>query len=48
MGGRGREKVLNRFRFEDMVRSYETVYGQLDGGVQAKANARSLSNHSRI
>lgn len=26
MKGAGREKVLNRFRFEDMVRSYEAIY----------------------
>lgn len=48
MMGRGREKVLNRFRFEDMVRSYEAVYGDLEGGVKEKANARSLSDHSHV
>ena len=26
MSGAGREKILNRFRFEDMVRSYEAIY----------------------
>ena len=26
MAGMGREKILNRFRFEDMVRSYEAIY----------------------
>lgn len=26
MAGAGREKVLNRFRFEDMVRAYEAIY----------------------
>jgi len=26
MAGAGREKILNRFRFEDMVRSYEAIY----------------------
>jgi glycosyltransferase involved in cell wall biosynthesis len=26
LAGPGREKVLERFRFEDMVRSYETIY----------------------
>jgi starch synthase len=26
MEGEGREKVINKLRFEDMVRSYETIY----------------------
>lgn len=29
MTGAGREKIMKGFRFEDMVRSYETVYRQL-------------------
>ena len=29
MAGAGREKVASRFRFEDMVRSYESVYSKL-------------------
>jgi glycosyltransferase involved in cell wall biosynthesis len=29
MAGRGRDKVIKRFRFEDMVRSYEAVYDQV-------------------
>lgn len=48
MAGRGREKVLNRFRFEDMVRSYEAIYGELEGGIRESANARSLSDHSHV
>lgn len=31
MAGVGREKILNRFRFEDMVRSYETIYEKAIG-----------------
>jgi len=34
MTGMGRDKVLKRFRFEDMVRSYEAVYRQLTAGVE--------------
>ncbi len=48
MVGRGRDKVLDRFRFEDMVRSYEAVYGRLEVGPKEKANARSLSDHSHV
>jgi hypothetical protein len=29
MGGRGRAKVKTRFRFEDMVGSYEKLYAAL-------------------
>lgn len=48
MAGRGREKVLDRFRFEDMVRSYEAVYAQLGRGVGENANAKSLGDHSHV
>lgn len=32
LAGAGRDKVTRRFRFEDMVRSYETVYDSVTGG----------------
>jgi glycosyltransferase involved in cell wall biosynthesis len=31
MAGVGRDKVVAKFRFEEMVRSYEAIYRQLDG-----------------
>jgi glycosyltransferase involved in cell wall biosynthesis len=34
MAGAGREKVINKFRFEDMVRAYEAVYEEVLNGHQ--------------
>jgi glycosyltransferase involved in cell wall biosynthesis len=48
MAGTGREKVLRRFRFEDMVRSYEAVYEQAASGTGEGVYAGSLGNHSHI
>lgn len=48
MAGAGREKVLSRFRFEDMVRSYEAFYQRLDSGMTEELDARSLGDHSHI
>ncbi|HXU39911.1 MAG TPA: glycosyltransferase [Blastocatellia bacterium] len=42
MAGAGRAKVLERFRFEDMVRSYETIYeGLVDNRQRAISSQRS-------
>ncbi len=46
MAGTGCEKVLRKFRFADMVRSYEAVYQQLNR--LEEINARSLRNHSHV
>jgi glycosyltransferase involved in cell wall biosynthesis len=43
MAGAGREKVLGRFRFEDMVRSYESIY---EGAARGKKRS-ALSNKPR-
>jgi len=48
MAGAGREKVINRFRFEDMVRAYEEVYLEISCETRKGADARSLSNHSHV
>lgn len=40
MAGAGREKVLSRFRFEDMVRSYEAVYEGLVGNQRLAINSQ--------
>ncbi len=40
--------VGDRFRFEDMVRSYEALYDQLTGSSGGRAYARSVGNHSRV
>jgi glycosyltransferase involved in cell wall biosynthesis len=48
LAGAGREKVLRRFRFQDMVRSYEAIYRQLTRQAQEAAHARSLRDHSHV
>lgn len=53
MAGAGRAKVLERFRFEDMVRSYETIYeGLLDNRRSAISSQRStngsIGNYSHL
>jgi len=50
MAGAGREKVLRRFRFEGMVRSYEAIYRRLASRAEEKGetHARSLSDHSHV
>jgi len=48
MAGAGREKVMNRFRFEDMVRAYEEVYLEISCEAREGADARSLGNHSHV
>lgn len=48
MTGNGRKKVTQRFRFADMVRSYETVYYRLSTGIGEGLYATGLSNHSQV
>ena len=48
MSGVGGDKILSKFRFEDMVHSYEAIYRQLDGNGLEEVNAGSLSSHSHI
>jgi glycosyltransferase involved in cell wall biosynthesis len=48
LAGRGREKIAMRFRFEEMVRSYEAVYTQLSSKIPKGAHARSLGDHSHV
>ncbi|MBS1811266.1 MAG: glycosyltransferase [Acidobacteria bacterium] len=48
MSGVGRDKVLSKFRFEDMVRSYEAIYRQLNGNGLEEVNAGSLGRHSHV
>lgn len=48
MSGTGCEKVLRKFRFDDMVQSYEAIYRQLNGHRLEEVNAGSLRNHSHV
>ena len=42
MAGAGREKVMTRFRFEEMVRSYESIYAN-GSGYQPETISRALN-----
>lgn len=48
MSGVGRDKVVAKFRFEEMVRFYEAVYEQLSTNGVEEINARSLRSHSHV
>jgi glycosyltransferase involved in cell wall biosynthesis len=48
MAGAGRDKVMNRFRFDNMVRAYEELYLEIACETQEGADARSLGNHSHV
>ena len=48
MAGAGREKVVTRFRFDDMVRAYEAIYLQLSRESREGADARSIGDHSHV
>lgn len=48
MIGAGREKVIGKFRFEDMVQSYEAIYQRLNTNGFEPINANSISNHSHV
>ena len=48
MAGAGREKIMGKFRFDEMVQAYEAIYQQLDLSGVETVNADSLSNHSHI
>ena len=39
MAGAGRDKVRDRFRFEDMVRAYEAIYEEMDRGAREAVHA---------
>ncbi|MEK6320322.1 MAG: glycosyltransferase [Acidobacteriota bacterium] len=46
MSGAGREKVLAKFGFEDMVRSYEMLYADLTNLEKDKEDAPSVIRHA--
>ena len=48
MSGIRRDKVIAKFRFEEMVQSYEAIYRQLNGNGLEEINAGSLCNHSHV
>jgi len=48
MMGAGRDKVLSRFRFDNMVRAYEELYLEVARETREGADARSLGNHSHV
>lgn len=48
MAGRGREKVMNRFDFKGMVRSYEGVYGLIKREAGEGAHDQSVCDHSHV
>ncbi|MEK6406921.1 MAG: glycosyltransferase [Acidobacteriota bacterium] len=48
MAGAGREKVVSRFRFENMVRGYEAIYLKLSNELQEGTDARSVGDHSHV
>lgn len=48
MAGTGRERMISRFRFQDMVASYEAIYEQLSGMSEDNARAHSISGYSNV
>ncbi len=48
MSGAGRQKVQERFGFEDMVRSYEAIYDRPQPQQEVRFRAPSLDNHSHV
>jgi glycosyltransferase involved in cell wall biosynthesis len=48
MAGAGREKVLKRFDFKDMARSYESIYSQLVKRAEESAHDQSVGDHSHV
>ena len=48
MAGAGRERMIARFQFQDMVNSYETIYQELLGGTESNAGAHGLSGYSNV
>lgn len=48
LAGAGGEKIAGRFRFEEMVRSYEAVYTRLSSKMPEGVHARSLGDHSHV
>jgi glycosyltransferase involved in cell wall biosynthesis len=48
MSGAGREKVISRFQFQAMMRSYEAVYEEFLSGEGVRLHAARLSHHSDV
>lgn len=48
MAGSGREKVLGKFSFHDMVRAYEAVYEQYSPSTMSVHDATGLGHHSHV
>jgi glycosyltransferase involved in cell wall biosynthesis len=48
MSGAGREKLIARFQFQAMMRSYEAVYEELLSGEGARLHAARLSHHPDV
>jgi glycosyltransferase involved in cell wall biosynthesis len=48
MSGAGRDRIIARFGFKDMVGSYQTIYQKLLGETEDNASAHSLSGYSNI
>ena len=48
MAGAGRERIQARFGFHDMVHSYESIYLQLQNGIENNAGAHSFGSHSNV
>lgn len=48
LAGVGCEKVLSKFHFAEMVRSYEAIYHQIVGNQLEEINSESLGRHSHI
>ena len=46
MAGGGRQKILTKFRFEEMVRSYETLYAHLTSAQKGEKPAATLIRHA--
>ena len=48
MGGRGRDKVIDKFQFNTMVRAYEGVYEELLKGSTKETYAAGLGHHPNV
>ena len=43
MAGAGREKIMGKFRFDEMVQAYEAIYQQLCSTIQGKFRSAIIS-----
>jgi glycosyltransferase involved in cell wall biosynthesis len=48
MAAVGRQKVINKFGFEQMMRRYETLYAEMLAGTQREIHAAGLRGHSHL